>query len=261
MDTIDGVDGVGRLTPMEPSRHTNAAIWTSEEYVRTRAAQAEQRERENAERWRTLGELLPFEEQDAFTFLDLGAGTGSAARSILDLYPRSTAILSDFSPQMIAVGEEEMAAYAGRFRYVEFDMSTSSWPAAIPEVLAAVVSSMSVHHLPDHRKEGLFAEVFARLAPGGWYLNYDTVSATDPIVAATWERTADRRDPDGARKRRHRTPDERARHENHLRHVIPLRHQLEYLAAAGFIGIDVYWKDLDDVIYGGQRPATEPTAP
>ncbi|MHB1491726.1 MAG: class I SAM-dependent methyltransferase [Cellulomonas sp.] len=240
--------------------HTNAAIWTSEEYVRTRAAQAEQRERENAERWRILGELLPFEEQDVFTFLDLGAGTGSAARSILDLYPRSTAILSDFSPQMIAVGEEEMAAYAGRFRYVEFDMSTSSWPAAIPGVLDAVVSSMSVHHLPDHRKEGLFAEVFTRLTPGSWYLNYDTVSATDPIVEATWERTAGRRDPEGAAKRLHRTPEERARHENHLRHVIPLSQQLEYLTAAGFIGIDVYWKDLDDVIYGGQRPASEPAA-
>ncbi len=243
---------------MDPTMDTNAAIWTSEEYVRTRAAQAGQRERENAERWRILGELLPFEEQDVFTFLDLGAGTGSAARRILDLYPRSRAILSDFSPQMIAVGKEEMAAHAGRYRYVEFDMSTGGWPAAIPEVLDAVVSSMSVHHLPDHRKEGLFAEVFARLAPGGWYLNYDTVSATDPIVAATWERTADRRDPGAAATRRHRTPDERARHENHLRHVIPLSQQLEYLAAAGFIGIDVYWKDLDDVIYGGQRPASEP---
>ncbi|HUX70981.1 MAG TPA: class I SAM-dependent methyltransferase [Cellulomonadaceae bacterium] len=245
---------------MDPSMHTNAAIWTSEEYVRTRAAQAEQRERENAERWRILGELLPFEEREVFTFLDLGAGTGSAARSILDRYPRSTAILSDFSPQMIAVGEEEMASYAGRYRYVEFDMSTSSWPAAIPDVLAAIVSSMSVHHLPDDRKEGLFAEIFARLAPGGWYLNYDTVSATDPIVAATWGRTADRRDPEAAAKRLHRTPEERARHENHLRHVIPLSQQLEYLAAAGFAGIDVYWKHLDDVIYGGQRPSPPPAA-
>ncbi len=245
---------------MDPSTDTNAAIWKSEEHVRSRAARAEERERENAERWRVLGELLPFGEQDAFTFLDLGAGTGSAARAVLDLYPRSTAILSDFSPQMIAVGEEEMAAFAGRYRYVEFDMSTSTWPLEIPAVLDAVVSSMCIHHMPDHRKEGLFAEVFARLAPGGWYLNYDAVSSADPVVAAAWERTADRRDPEAARKRLHRTPEELARHENHVRYLIPLPQQLAYLAAAGFAGIDVYWKHLDDVIYGGQRPAQQSSA-
>lgn len=244
---------------MDLSTDTNASIWKSEEHVRARAARSDERERENAARWRLLGELLPFGEQDAFTFLDLGAGTGSAARAVLDLYPRSTAILSDFSPQMIAVGEEEMAAYAGRYRYVEFDMSTSTWPAAIPAALDVVVSSMCIHHMPDDRKAGLFAEVYAHLAAGGWYLNYDAVSASDPVVAAVWERTTDRRDPESARRRQHRTPQEQVRHENHVRYLIPLPQQLEYLAAAGFAGIDVYWKDLGDVIYGGQRPADHPS--
>lgn len=246
---------------MEPTTDTNAAIWKSEEHVRSRAARAAERERENAARWQILGDLLPFSEQDAFTFLDLGAGTGSAARALLDLYPRSTAVLSDFSPQMIAVGEEEMSAYAGRYRYVEFDMSTSAWPDEIPAALDAVVSSMCIHHMPDHRKEGLFAEVFARLVPGGWYLNYDSVTSPDPVVTAAWERAADRRDPEAARKRRHRTPEEQARHENHVRYLIPLPQQLGYLAAAGYAGIDVYWKHLDDVIYGGQRPEEPSSTP
>lgn len=238
---------------MDLSTDTNADIWKSEEHVRNRTARADERERKNASRWQLLAELLPFDEQDAFTFLDLGAGTGSAARKILDQYPRSTAILTDFSPQMIAVGENEMSPYVGRYHYVEFDMSTSSWPAAVPSDLDAVVSSMCIHHMPDHRKEGLFAEVFARLTPGGWYLNYDAVSSADPVVAATWQRTNDRHDPEAAYKREHRTPQELARHENHVRYLIPLPQQLEYLASAGFTGIDVYWKQLDDVIYGGQR--------
>jgi len=240
---------------MDQVTDTNAAIWKSEEHVQNRATKADELERKNAAQWRLMGELLPFGEQDVFAFLDLGSGTGSAARGILGQYPRSTAILADFSPQMMAAGAAEMQPFAGRFQYVEFDMSTSSWPAAIPPRLDAVVSSMCIHHMPDHRKKGLFAEIFEHLAPGGWYLNYDAVSSADPAVEEAWARANDRHNPEDAHNSLHRTPQEQARHENHVRYLIPLPQQLDYLRSAGFLGIDVYWKHLDDVIYGGYRPA------
>jgi hypothetical protein len=138
---------------------------------------------------------------------------------------------------------------------VEFDLAGGGpWPAAIPAALDAVVTSLCVHHLPDERKQSLFAEIFSRLAPEGWYLNYDPVSAEDPVVAATWARVNDARDPEAAARRRDRTPLEQARWDNHIRYIIPLGPQLEYLRSAGFEGIDVYWKQLDHVIYGGRRP-------
>jgi len=240
---------------MDQSTDTNADIWKSEEGVQFWTAKTAEREQKRAAHWRFLGELLPFDEQDVFTFLDLGAGTGAAARGILDLYPRSTAILTDFSAQMMSEGQREMQDYEGRFEYVEFDMSTSSWPAAIPATLDAVATSMCIHHLPDDRKQGLFAEILAHLAPGGWYVNYDPVSSADPVVEATWERVNDRDDPEAAGKRLHRTPQEQHRFENHVRYVIPLDRQLDYLRSAGFQGVDVYWKHLENVIYGGRRPA------
>ena len=243
------------LLVMDQSTDTNAAIWKSEEGVRHWTARTAEREQKRAAHWRFMGELLPFDEQDAFTFLDLGAGTGAAARALLDLYPHSTAILSDFSAQMMGEGEREMQRFAGRFTYVEFDMSTSSWPAAIPATVDAVVTSMCVHHLPDHRKQGLFAEILERLVPGGWYVNYDPVSSVDPVVETTWERVNDRDDPEAAGKRLHRTPQEQSSHENHVRYVIPLDQQLDYLRTAGFQGVDIYWKHLENVIYGGCRPA------
>jgi hypothetical protein len=61
--------------------------------------------------------------------------------------------------------------------------------------------------------------------------------------------------PEAAGKRLHRTPQEQARYANHTRYIIPLPRQLEYLQSAGFRGIDVYWKQLENVIYGGYRPA------
>jgi SAM-dependent methyltransferase len=239
---------------MDQSADTNAAIWQSEEVVHTWAAEAEERERSRAAQRRFMALLLPFDEQEAFTFLDLGAGTGAASRAILGLHPRSTAILADFSSEMMRAGEDAMAPFSGRYRYVEFDMSTGEWPAAIPAALDAVVTSLSVHHLPDERKQGLFAEIYDHLVPGGWYLNYDPVRAGDPLVEATWERVSDLDDPAAAARRLHRTPQQQARYANHVRYIIPLAQQLDYLRSAGFRGVDVYWKQLENVIYGGCRP-------
>lgn len=240
---------------MNQSTDTNAAIWKSEEAVQDWTATADERERKRSAHWRFMGELLPFGTQEPFTFLDLGAGTGAAAAAILRLFPRSTAILADFSPQMMGEGQREMEPFAGRFRYVEFDMLTGIWPTTIPTALDAVVSSMCIHHMPDDRKQGLFTEILERLAPGGWYLNYDPVTSTDPIVEATWQRMNDRDDPEAANKRLHRTAQEQSRYENHVRYMVPLEQQLVYMRSAGFQGIDVYWKRLENVIYGGRRPA------
>jgi len=239
---------------MEQPDDTNAAIWKNDEIIRSRQERAGEREQKNAAQWRRLAELLPFGVDDAFTFADLGAGTGVAAREILVRYPRSTAILTDFSAPMIAAGTAELAAFDGRFRYVEFDMSSNTWPAAIPATLDAVVTSMCIHHMPDDRKQGLFSEIYDRLAPGAWYFNYDAISSDDPVVAAQWQHMHDQDDPASAVQRLHRTPVEQDRHANHVRYLIPLADQLEFLRSAGFTGIDVYWKNLDDVIYGGRRP-------
>jgi tRNA (cmo5U34)-methyltransferase len=233
----------------------NEAVWKSAEAVQQWAATAREREQKRAGHLRVLGELLPFGENDEFTFLDLGAGTGAASRTLLGLYPRSIAILADYSPQMMDEGSRDMAPFAGRYRYAEFDMSTNLWPPTIPDTVDAAVTSLSVHHLPDDRKQGLFAEIFERLVPGGWYLNYDPVTTVDPLVEAAWERVNDRLDPDAARKRLHPTPMEHTRHQNHVRYMIPLNQQLDYLRAAGFAAIDVYWKHLENVIYGGYRPS------
>ena len=238
----------------ESTADTNAAIWQSEEAVRAWASDAAQRERSRASQRRLMALLLPFGEQDAFTFLDLGAGTGAGSRAILERYPRSTALLADFSAAMMSAGQDELQPFAGRYRYVEFDMSAGPWPAAIPSALDAVLTSMSVHHLPDGRKQELFTEIFGHLAPGGWYLNYDPVRAEDPVVEAAWERVNDLDHPEAASRRAHRTPQEQARYDNHVRYIIPLAQQLGYLRSAGFGAIDVYWKNLENVIYGGCRP-------
>ncbi len=189
---------------MRDPADTNAAIWKSAEVAKTFAATAEQRERERREQLLLVARLLPFKRSDAFTFLDLGAGTGAASRAVLSEFPRATAILADFSTEMMAEGRSSLAAFEGRYRYVEFDMLSSDWPADVPVPLDAVVSALSIHHLPDARKQTIFAEIRQRLRPNGWYINYDPVRAPDPSIEAVWERVNDVYDPDGPYKRANR---------------------------------------------------------
>lgn len=239
---------------MSDSADANAAIWKSADIVSHWVSAAQDTERRRADQRQLMAELLPLADDEEFAFADLGAGTGAAARAILDRYPAAQAILADFSPQMMEEGERALAPYAGRYRYVEFDLARDEWPAEMPATLEAVISSLCVHHLPDARKRQLFGEILARLAPGGWYLNFDPVAAADPAVEEAWRRAGDRRDPSAAQRRANRTPEEQRRYENHVRHIIPLEPQVRFLRDAGFEAVDVYWKELDYVIYGGRRP-------
>ncbi len=240
---------------MPESADTNEAIWKSHAAISHWVSTAEDRERRRADERRLMAELLPFDKDQQFTFVDLGAGTGAAARVVLDYFPGARAILADYSLQMMKQGRRELSAFGDRYTYVEFDLARSPWPAEIPSQVDAVISSLCVHHLPDERKGELFAaEILEHLLPGGWYINYDLVTTEDAVVEAAWLRAGDRRDSEAAAKREDRTPEEQSRHENHVRYMIPLAPQLDLLEKVGFEGVDIYWKQLDHVIYGGRRP-------
>ncbi len=248
-------DRVRDKSEADSEADSNDSVWKSERGVADWVSGERRREQRRSEQRRLLAELLPFGEDEEFRFVDLGAGTGAAARAVLDYYPRSSAVLADFSPQMREQAAIALGDYAGRYVYLEYDLRGGPWPEVASAGVPAVITSLCVHHLPDERKGELFAEIFAHLTPGGWYLNFDAVSTDDPLVAATWKLANDRQDPETAARQANLSPEERLRHENHLRHMIPLEPQLELLRAAGFEGIDLYWKQLDFVIYGGRRPA------
>ena len=151
---------------MPDTEDTNAAVWKSDIGVSFWKSTQADRERRRAGQRTLLAELLPFAADEPFTFVDLGAGTGAAARIILDHFPAAHAILADFSSQMMAQGEVELKPYEGRYTYVEFDLTKAGgWPDGIPDPVDAAISSLSVHHLNDDRKQTLFAEILAPPGP------------------------------------------------------------------------------------------------
>jgi len=131
----------------------NAAIWQSPEIIRNWAAEAERQEPKRAAQRRLMALLLPFGPQEAFTFLDVGAGTGAASRAILAHHPGAVAVLADFSAEMMRAGERDMRPFAGRYRYVEFDMLAGEWPETIPAALDAVVTRQAqiIAYIDDYK--------------------------------------------------------------------------------------------------------------
>jgi len=122
--------------PTDPD--TNAAIWKSEEVARNFAALSEQREQQRRDQLQLVARLLPFGPDDAFTFMDLGAGTGAASRALLAEYPKANAILCEYSPQMAAEGTRAMAAHAEEYLYTEFRDSAPAQREALPSIVQRV---------------------------------------------------------------------------------------------------------------------------
>jgi len=129
---------------MSDTEDTNAAVWKSDIGVSFWKSRDVDRSKRDAGRRVMMAELLPFAVDEPFTFVDLGAGTGAASRTVLDHYTAAHAVLADFSPQMMAQGMLELAPYQGRYTYVEFDLTQAGdWPAGIPAPVDAVISSLA----------------------------------------------------------------------------------------------------------------------
>ena len=83
---------------MDHPDDTNAAIWQSGEAVQAWAAQAQAQERYRTGHRRFMAVLLPFGPQEAFTFLDLGAGQPGPRRARSSTSTRAAPRFSLTSP-------------------------------------------------------------------------------------------------------------------------------------------------------------------
>jgi tRNA (cmo5U34)-methyltransferase len=188
-------------------------------------------------------------------FADLGTGDGYLAGLVLEACPGSSAALVDFSRPMLDAAGERLRTEVERWNAVEADLSSPGWLGALPEgPYDAVVSSFCIHHLPHERKRELYEEVFALLAPGGLFLNWEHVS-THPLahgmfdqamVAGLLRLQPDRNPEQVAREYRER-PDAR---ENKL---LEVEKQCAWLGEIGFEHVDVYFKWIELAVFGGVK--------
>ncbi|MEI7704341.1 MAG: class I SAM-dependent methyltransferase [Deltaproteobacteria bacterium] len=189
---------------------------------------------------------LGFRRGAAPRILDLGAGTGLLSELVLRRWPRARLALVDLSTDML---DRARARFEGRAARVE--IRTADYlrdPLGGP--FDAVISALSIHHLPDAGKRTVFRRAFAALRPGGVFVDADNVLAPTAGLAARDRRSWIARIRESGIGEADLAA---ALLRTRLDRLSPLADQLTWLRRAGFVDVDCSYKWLHFAVFGGRR--------
>ena len=116
-------------------------------------------------------ELVPFDPDDAFEFVELGCGTAEPSVRVLDRFRNATGTCVDSEPEMLSLARKKLSPHSGRAEVLEANMATCDLREC-----DLVLSAKAVHHLPAADLPALFARIVAALRPGGCFILYDAMS-------------------------------------------------------------------------------------
>src|SRR5678815_1901174 len=177
--------------------------------------------------------LLEFVPESAQRILDLGTGDGRLLALVRLVHPNSAAVAIDFSPAMLDAASKRFAGD----HLVEIMPHNLEDPLPQLGTFDAVVSSFAIHHLTHERKRSLYAEIYARLNPGGVFCNLEHVASATPQLHEEFLRhigcTVETEDPSNK--------------------LLALETQLQWLREIGFSDVDCHWKWRELALLTGRR--------
>lgn len=110
----------------------------------------------------------------SFTALDLACGPGSISQRLLARFPDARAIAVDIDPVMLALGQGALGTVDGRLRWVDVDLASPDWRAALDGTpVDVVLSSTALHWLWPDSLTRVYRDLGGVLPPGGLLLNAD----------------------------------------------------------------------------------------
>lgn len=235
----------GDVTHEEPGHH-----WKDADRVRDFAERMDRRVDDRLEQFHLISRIIGAPKDAELKILDVGAGYGSLTSALLDWYPSAKATLLDVSEAMVELGRERMQPYDGWYAYIVGDFASGSLPDEVGDSHDAIVSSLAIHHLPADGKRSLYGDIFARLAPGGWFLNLDIVAPNNAVAGETYRRIFEEDRVARDEKPWPSTGDSSSHHSEMQR----IAEHLTWLEEAGFTAVDCYWKRFGTAIFGGRKP-------
>lgn len=178
--------------------------------------------------------------------LDIGAGTGLLTKFLFEKYPEAEFTLIDMSEEMLKVAKSRFEGHRN-FKYITADYTTHDFSDSFD----LVVSSLSIHHLEDEDKEGLYKKIYDALNPEGIFLNADQVIGSthklDKDYQMNWMKIIDNSDLSEAEKA---AAAERMKFDK----PATLEDNLKWLRNFGFEDVDVYYKYYNFVIFYAKKP-------
>ncbi len=213
--------------------------------------------------------LVPADADETFTIVELAAGDGTLAQTMLEIFPRCRYVALDGSEVMRDKLRERLAGFGERVTVAPFDLASQDWRDALPTPLRLVVSSLCVHHLTGAEKQTLFADMRAHMEPGGALLLADVIEPASRQVADLFARQYDDvvrlqslqryGDLSGYQEfqRLHWnyfTYDYGLPTEETIDHPSGLREQLAWMRDVGLTDVDCFWMQAGHAVYGGWKP-------
>jgi SAM-dependent methyltransferase len=153
--------------------------------------------------------------------LDLGCGDGRLAALVVEHRPGIERVVAvDSSPGMLGHARDRFGG-DDRVSVREWDLEDPLTPLGRFDV---VVAGLSIHHLGDERKRGLFAEVADQLTDGGVFANLEVVASATPELHCEFLELIGRPDDD---------PEDQ---------LAPVEAQLRWMREAGLTQVDCLWR-------------------
>ena len=131
----------------------------------------------------TICSLVPARADETFSVLELAAGDGSLAQTLLKRFPKCRYLGLDGSSVMRKKLQEVLSPHGDRVKVRRFELEERGWLNDIPKGLRSVLASLIVHHADGDSKRRLFADLAARLEPGGALILADIVAPATPRIA------------------------------------------------------------------------------
>ena len=123
--------------------------------------------------------------------LDVGAGYGRLTRVVLERFPRSRAVVQDFSGPMLARAAEYLVDVGERYAAVSVDLRDPGWPRVVGADFDAVVSAIAIHNVRDPSLIAqIYRGVFECLLPGGRFVDVDLIEPEHGPEHLGWLREA-----------------------------------------------------------------------
>ncbi len=128
-----------------------------------------------------LAGLLP---ASPWRILDLGAGTGSLSRALLDRFPDAQVVALDLDPVLMAIGQGTHGDADGRLTWRQVNLRDTDWPDQLtpgtsPDAsFDAVVSLATLHHFSGPEMAAIYRQLHGILKPGGLLLNAEALPAS-----------------------------------------------------------------------------------
>jgi tRNA (cmo5U34)-methyltransferase len=178
---------------------------------------------------------------------DLGCGTGTIAKKVLEKYPKAELTCVDLADNMIEGAKAKLKGYDNAEYIVE-----DFYDFDFHKKYDVVLSSLALHHLRnDNDKKRFFKKVYDALNRDGVFYNADVVLGSSETLQNTymlkWKEFMEKKvsvsEVESKWLPKYEDEDRPAE----------LFEQLKWLEDTGFVSVDVIWKYYNFAVYGGVK--------